>query len=221
MKPMREQKLLTCPCCGQIRTPKEHRYFTNTVLDKYYMNEQGEFYLNEQGEKVACVYWVHPKRGSSTWACDACMQDGRALKAHPMKQNFCDCQPHFAYFDRAVSCRDCAKEFVFSKEEQYHWFEKLGLLVQARQVRCHGCRAIKKQKDRLNFLLSNADYNDPVKVEETVKLCVKRQEYERAKTFLAVGKRKYARKSAAFQFLEELWLRVEKAAEVATGTEPG
>ena len=200
---MREQPVLVCPCCKQIRSAKEHRYFTDTVLDKYY--------TNDQGEKRERVYWVDLKRDSLTWACDECLQNGRALKANPMKQNFCDCQPHFAYFDRVASCRDCNQEFVFSKEEQYHWYEKLGLLVQARQVRCPSCRVIKKLTDKFNLLLSTADYGDSVKVEETVKLGIRQQQYQQVKHFLAVGKRKYKTKSTTFRWLEKLQLMVEEA----------
>jgi len=132
-----------------------------------------------------------------------------------MRQNFCDFQPHFAYFNRIANCRDCTKSFVFSKEEQYYWFEKLGLQVQAKQVRCHACRAVKKQKDRLAFLLSNADYSDSAKVEETVGLGIKRHQYQQAKHFLAVGKRKYKKKSTTYKWLEKLEAAVEKAENVS------
>lgn len=174
-----------------------------TNIDRYLRNAKGEV------SKRVCR--VHLKKAGQTWACDECLQSGRAIKANTNDQDFGDCNPHFAYFDKTISCRDCNKNFIFSKEEQRHWYEKLKLMVYANQVRCNDCRASKKLKDRFNLLLSTADYSNSAKVEETVGLGIKRQQYQQVKHFLAVGKRKYKKKSTPHQWLEKLELLVEKA----------
>jgi len=49
--------------------------------------------------------------------------------------------PPFWYADTAVRCRACDRQFLFSKEEQRHWYEELKLPIYASAVRCPECRA--------------------------------------------------------------------------------
>jgi hypothetical protein len=200
---MRKEALSSCPCCGQTRGEPDCRNLLTTDINEYFWNKQGE--------RTERVYRVHLRKAGQAWACDECLQSGLAIKANIENQHFYDGNPHFAYFDKKTSCRDCNKDFIFSKEEQRHWYEKLKLMVYAQQVRCNDCRASKKRKDRFNLLLSTADYNNSVRVEETVGLGVKLQQYQQARHFLAVGKRKYKKKSTTYKWLEKLELVVEKA----------
>lgn len=48
--------------------------------------------------------------------------------------------PPFWYEDTVVQCKACARQFVFSKEEQRHWYEDLRLPIYASAVRCPECR---------------------------------------------------------------------------------
>lgn len=56
--------------------------------------------------------------------------------------------PIFWYEDKEVQCCDCACQFIFSKEEQQHWYEILRLPIYARAIRCVSCRAIAREKKR-------------------------------------------------------------------------
>jgi len=49
--------------------------------------------------------------------------------------------PPFWYADTVVQCKACARKFLFSKEEQRHWYEELKLPIYASAVRCPECRA--------------------------------------------------------------------------------
>jgi hypothetical protein len=55
--------------------------------------------------------------------------------------------PIFWYQDQSKKCVDCGVEFVFSKEEQKHWFEELTIPIYAEANRCKDCRAtVRKAK---------------------------------------------------------------------------
>jgi hypothetical protein len=44
------------------------------------------------------------------------------------------------YYDIAKVCRDCGRRFIFFADEQKHWYEELGLPLEADAVRCPPCR---------------------------------------------------------------------------------
>lgn len=44
------------------------------------------------------------------------------------------------YYDVSRQCRDCGRPFIFFAEEQKHWYEELGLPLEADCVRCVSCR---------------------------------------------------------------------------------
>ena len=44
------------------------------------------------------------------------------------------------YYDVERTCRDCARPFIFFAVEQKHWYEDLGLPLEADCVRCVPCR---------------------------------------------------------------------------------
>ena len=91
----------------------------------------------------------------SSWACDNCLGSGRAISGTPKKQLYCDFDPYLAYFDLNKTCENCSKEFVFSKEEQQFWYEKLGFWVQSKPKHCADCRKVKRQKNKLNKELTD------------------------------------------------------------------
>lgn len=49
--------------------------------------------------------------------------------------------PLFWYEDQSKKCIDCGREYVFSKEEQKHWYEELKIPIYAEANRCKECRA--------------------------------------------------------------------------------
>ena len=44
------------------------------------------------------------------------------------------------YYDVRRTCRDCGRPFIFFAQEQKHWYEELGLPLEADCVRCVPCR---------------------------------------------------------------------------------
>jgi len=86
----------------------------------------------------------HSDRKRIHWACDACIDAGRALLADQSKQEFNDCWPYYVYTDDTIHCKDCGCDFVFAKDEQKHWYEKLHFWVQSRPIYCKPCKQRRK-----------------------------------------------------------------------------
>lgn len=63
-----------------------------------------------------------------------------AVRGEPRRQLFCCEVPRYFYVDADRICRDCGAPFVFSAREQKHWYETLGLRLDANAVRCLPCR---------------------------------------------------------------------------------
>jgi hypothetical protein len=79
------------------------------------------------------------------WACDKCLEKGKAILADPTQQTFVDFVPYYAYFDRKFQCRKCGKLFTFSANEQRYWFETLKFWVQSYPKDCIDCRRRKRE----------------------------------------------------------------------------
>lgn len=56
--------------------------------------------------------------------------------------------PIYWYEDKQVKCVDCSCQFIFTKEEQRHWYEELHFPIYAEAVRCQECRAYARIKTR-------------------------------------------------------------------------
>ena len=95
------------------------------------------------------------------WACDHCLKAGRALLGNPAKQFYTfrfpwdAASPYLAYIDQKRKCQKCATHFVFSKEEQQHWYETLRFVVYARPVNCAPCRKTLREARGLHKELSD------------------------------------------------------------------
>ncbi|RZK31102.1 MAG: hypothetical protein EOO63_05005 [Hymenobacter sp.] len=199
-KPILQPQLLTCPCCKQVRQADEHLYFSQFVWEEF-------FYDYTTGKRVR--YDI--KKGNPNWACDACLETGLAIKGNPHLQSFWNGYPFFAYCDKIDNCRDCGNEFVFSKYKQRHWYEKLKLMIYAKEVRCHPCRYKKKMRTKLFKLLGNFNYKDMEKNKETVGLCLKLGFYKEAQHILNLVQKRYKKVSAEFIVAGKLLVEVEKA----------
>lgn len=81
------------------------------------------------------------------WACNECIETGRAIAAQPWLQTFCDHKPYLAYFDQTYFCKDCRTEFVFSGKEQQYWYEELKFWVQSFPLRCLPCRRKRRERN--------------------------------------------------------------------------
>lgn len=190
-----------------MREPAEQQ----TFLRQLEQDAPPKTYITLSGVLLGNLYWMDAKKGIIDWACEECLQSRRAIKGEPKKQLFCDIAPHFAYFDKPGTCRDCGGAFVFAKIEQQHWYEHLGFWVQAEKVRCDNCQQLKKQRDRFSHLMKVNDYTDLSAVKEIVAFYLAGKEYQKAKQFLALGKKKYPAGSTELSMLDMLLANVRKA----------
>jgi len=65
---------------------------------------------------------------------------GTAIEANLDRQAYSPV-PVLYYFDLKRECVECAKPFIFFAEEQKHWYETLGFVLDADCVRCVDCRS--------------------------------------------------------------------------------
>ncbi|MEI6949841.1 zinc-ribbon domain containing protein [Paraflavisolibacter sp. H34] len=139
--PRKNETIVTCPCC---LAPVYKRDLDRTLGRK--VSTWGMIRKIEFGDLAI---------GEYQWACDGCLQSGRAIIADPDKQRYCDFDPCLAYFDIRQVCPDCGEDFLFSKEEQKFWYEELRFWVQSKPKYCPDCRKMKRQQKNLNKELSD------------------------------------------------------------------
>lgn len=94
------------------------------------------------------------KHGTFQWACDDCLNSGRALIGNPGAQLYCDFDPYLAYVDEEKVCETCDAQYVFRKEEQKYWYETLRFWVQSKPKHCPKCRQEIREEKKLNNELS-------------------------------------------------------------------
>lgn len=87
------------------------------------------------------------------WACDDCLQSGKAIAGTPQQQRQEHPMAHdpeyLAFWDLSYKrCIDCQQPFTFSKKEQLFYFQTLGKSRSARAVRCLDCRRARRDEHR-------------------------------------------------------------------------
>ncbi|MDW3646622.1 MAG: zinc-ribbon domain containing protein [Bacteroidia bacterium] len=121
------------------------------------------------------------------WACDECLQVGKAIIADISKQVYLDYDPYVAYVDRSKICKTCGDHFVFSKTEQKFWYEDLQFWVQVQPNNCLPCRKeIRHQKNlnsELSFLLKEKDDWILAELERIVEIYIELEKFEKAKFY--------------------------------------
>lgn len=69
--------------------------------------------------------------------------------------------PVLYYFDLKRECVECGRPFIFFAEEQKHWYETLGFVLDADCVRCIDCRnrqhGLERQRRRYEELFHRHD----------------------------------------------------------------
>lgn len=103
------------------------------------------------------------------WACTDCFSTGRALRATPARQAYCDYPPYLAFYDVTNSrCTDCGQTFTFTAGEQHLWYEELSFWVQSKPNQCAPCRRERRRKKaimiELGELIKTHDAKDPTAV---------------------------------------------------------
>lgn len=105
------------------------------------------------------------RTGEIKWACENCLEAGRAIRGDPAKQKFGIGAPFYAYYDVMLRCTDCGQSFTFSAEDQRFWYEHLRFIIYAYPKQCLPCR--RKRRDRnqasaeLSSILQKLDHRNP------------------------------------------------------------
>jgi hypothetical protein len=131
------------------------------------------------------------------WACDFCIDNGKAIKGIPSKQTFCDYSPFLAYVDSDKECKMCKQVFKFAKEEQQFWYENLGFWVQSEAINCIRCRKnrraekekIRNAQKRLSQILPTLDKTSETALREVINLYEFTNSTKKVKKYTQILKR--------------------------------
>jgi len=139
-------KIATCPVCGKtISLKKQGKNFLNVAhVVPHFLSYEDLLESVTQGT----FHDSHSSRNKIHWACDNCLEEGKAILADPKAQTYNDCAPYYAYFDLYFDCRTCKKNFLFSSAEQKFWYESLKFWIQSQPKDCLNCRQEKRKKKR-------------------------------------------------------------------------
>lgn len=172
---------LKCQCCREEQPLDSYRHVQKCHDEMQKLHPDYGLMERIQRGRACC----------SRWACDECLKRGVAIKASISAQRVSDChpEPNTAYFDETKSCRKCNQSFVFSKEEQKHWYEQLKFMSWSKCITCVKCRKderfISIRTTELSKLLPSFEAGDHSELERIVRLYLELDNKEAAKRFLA------------------------------------
>lgn len=181
MKTTIKNIFVKCPCCQQMKGGNQLHH-----LEKW--QKQYGFQLHEKRLE-------NPETSSLFWVCDRCLKKERAFMANPKRQNTgAFSYPFFAYFDREKTCEDCQTHFVFSKEEQQFWYERLGFSIFSDAKRCLACRKKRRNpaKQQISNLVPRLNPKNLNDVEKLVLLYLEIGNVEKAKYYLVMARKAIA-----------------------------
>jgi glutaredoxin len=113
--------------------------------------------------------WSARHASRLVWACDDCLESGRALEAKPWLQ-LRGISPEFAYFDQARTCEDCQTDFVFSASEQAYWFETLQFVTYSVPKQCPDCRKTRRKAKGVHLELGRIQAQFSGSIPELIQL---------------------------------------------------
>jgi hypothetical protein len=134
---------------------------------------------------------VYARNSYVAWACDTCIDSGKALAATAIHQNMGNSYglPYFAYIDQQKQCETCKTSFLFSKEEQLYWYEDLNFPVYADAINCKNCRKTIRDENaettKLSQLISNLDASDVKELEAIITIFIKWDNTDKARFYLS------------------------------------
>jgi hypothetical protein len=134
----RRDKYVDCPVCREESKLTEQRCFTGdqisfadgaTLDDLFTVIRRGG-----RPDHRSSREFIH-------WACNSCLEKGRALLAKPREQQFYSCWPYYTYFSVRFWCPHCEASFTFDKRDQFTRFEVEKQWVQAWPQYCRSCKS--------------------------------------------------------------------------------
>jgi len=128
------------------------------------------------------------------WACDVCIDAGKAIDADISIQKFSTHPPYLAYFDKELLCESCKRPFTFTKHEQKYWYEDLNFWVQSIPKNCLECRKEKRQQSQINrqlqSLLKALNMNDSEQLISISRLYMELDNVAKAKHYDSLATKK-------------------------------
>lgn len=181
------ERKLTCPACRETTgTENLTKLIAQTDLDLYGGCWDNANYLEHQADGFI-------------WACDTCLSNGTAWQANTDIHNLanCGCKSFLlAYFDQERTCQRCSEQYIFTKEEQKHWYEELKFYMASIPNECAPCRkAIREENSdvaRLSRLIPRFKNGDTSVIPKIVEIYVHMNKVEAAKKFLAQAKHNHS-----------------------------
>ena len=189
---LKKQKTLSlvqvqCPCCNDFVNKNALTKTINIAL----LNQLS---ISTDAALVDAFIDSIKRYSLYQWACDNCLNEGKAILANPQKQNYSAWgYPNLAYFDKTCSCRNCQSKFNFSGKEQQYWYEELQFFIDAQAVHCVPCRkqiqAKKNLNSRLSELLKNGDPKDAKILKEIALIYKEMDKSEKWKEYMTKSKK--------------------------------
>ena len=178
-----KKKYPKCPSCNQDKHRTEMKIAISDMekIDKAQYKHYKELKMETYGGFVDSNF---------EWACDACLDSKKAIKANPSLQNY-SWNPHYAYSDSEITCSNCNTEFTFSKEEKKHWLEVLKFWVDSTPVNCLNCRKeirkLKAENKTLSEILKKEESEISVsELEKIVEIYTKWEKNNRVKYYQSI-----------------------------------
>ena len=94
---------------------------------------------------------------------------GTAVEAN-LERQACSPVPVLYYFDLKRECVECGRPFIFFAEEQKHWYETLGFVLDADCVRCIDCRNRQHGLERQRHRYEELFHRDDRTVDENIEM---------------------------------------------------
>ncbi len=171
---------LECPCCKkQVRvkdTPLEAMYSSNRTHDwmqrtKHIQYDLFKGYIDKFFTGLTLDKVAENKRlRFNLWACNECLETGKAVLADTSKQHYGLGGPILYYLDLPFTCSRgcsyCGGSYVFTISEQKYWYEELNFFVESIPSFCEGnrkrLRLMKVNQKKLGVLINkkNKDVKD-------------------------------------------------------------
>jgi Probable zinc-ribbon domain len=135
-----------CPGCKKTKSQSETQQLEKKLNHYFETNPHLTEFIYQSNIDTAYEFYTS---SSIRWACDKCLTDGISIAAKVEEQTYCIWQPYMAYVDQKIICKTCNTNFIFSKEEQLFWYEKLKFWVESYAINCKKCRKVKRDRKNL------------------------------------------------------------------------
>jgi len=166
---------LLCPCCKIERNSVQFSTLINFKIRRF------DTFFN---------FFDAAERNVLSWACDVCLKHGKALDADPNEQSGWGMSyPYLAYYDLKKTCSTCSLDFIFTKEEQKHWYEDLKFIVYSEAKDCEKCRKDNRRKkqisNKLTRLIKNFNSKNSVEIKEIISIYIEMKNSRKARYYLS------------------------------------